>query len=594
MVARASTHWLREHTEPLRPIYREVLVMSFFINLLALAVPVFILQVYDRVIFHAGLTTLQGLAIGIVIVIAFDHILRQSRSRLMQKAALRIDVGMGKKLFDKVLALPLHDLERRPNAFWLSLFRDIETVRNTLSGPSAVLLTDLPFALLFVALIVIVAQPLVWVLAVILPLFVLLAWRSAATLSKASATERQKGFGRDALLAEVIAGRTTVKALALHDSIRPFWEDRHADTIEQALSRGTKSDRYANIGTALTLCTTLAMTTVGALAIIGGEMTIGSLIAANMLSSRIIGPFNQLVGSWRSFAQFRQSVTRLSEIFDLEEERQEPGITLERPEGDITLDHVVLKYGDEAAPVIDNLRLTIKPHGLVAIMGPNGSGKTTLIKLIQGLYQPTDGRVLIDEADIAQFTRNEIASWMGYVPQDLFLFTGSIRDNIAKGAAEATDDEILEASRKAGLHEYVIDYPDGYATDIGEAGRRMPGGLRQRMTIARAYLGNPPILLMDEPSSNLDREGEASLCVSLQEMAKDHTIIVVTHSSAILAASDQVLVMQKGRVVRAGRPQDVLPQLVSAQATQQPGPEAPRQKPQELPKKPQPIQKQSA
>ena len=183
---------------------------------------------------------------------------------------------------------------------------------------------------------------------------------------------------------------------------------------------------------------------------------------------------------------------------------------------------------------------------------------------------------------------------MGYVPQELFLFTGSIRDNVAKGAPEATDDEILEASHKAGLHEYVIDYPDGYATDIGEAGRRMPGGIRQRITIARAYLGNPPILLMDEPSSNLDREGEAGLCVTLREMAKEHTIVVVTHSSALLAASDQVLVMQKGRVVRAGRPQDVLPQLVAAQATQQRGAEAPRQKPQELPKKPQPIQKQSA
>ncbi len=336
------------------------------------------------------------------------------------------------------------------------------------------------------------------------------------------------------------------------------------------------------------------MTTVGALAIINQEMTIGSLIAANMLSSRIIGPFNQLVGSWRSFAQFRQSVARLSDIFDLQEERQEAGITLERPEGNITLDHVTFKYGEESAPVIDNLRLTIKPHSLVAIMGPNGCGKTTLVKLIQGLYQPSDGRVLLDEADVAQFTRNGIAAWMGYVPQELFLFTGSIRDNIGKGAPEATDDDILEASRKAGLHEYVIDYPDGYATDIGEAGRRMPGGVRQRITIARAYLGDPPILLMDEPSSNLDREGEAGLCVTLKEMAKEHTIIAVTHSSAILAASDQVLVMQKGRVVRAGRPQDVLPQLVAAQSNQQRGQDAPRQKPQQLPKKPQPIQKQSA
>ena len=426
--------------------------MSFFINMLALAVPVFILQVYDRVIFHAGLTTLQGLAIGILIVIVFDHILRQARSRLMQKAALRIDVGMGQKLFDKVLALPLPDLESRPNAFWLSLFRDIETVRNTLSGPSAVLLTDLPFALLFVALIVIIAQPLVWVLAVILPLFVLLAWRSASALSKASSSERQKGFGRDALLAEVISGRTTVKALALNDSIRPIWEERHADTIEQAVSRGTKSDRYANIGSALTLFTTLAMTTVGALAIINQEMTIGSLIAANMLSSRILGPFNQLVGSWRTYAQFRQSVSRLSEIFDLTEERQEAGITLERPTGEITLDHVVFRYGDDSAPVIDNLRLKIKPHSLVAIMGPNGSGKTTMVKLIQGLYRPSEGRVLLDDADVSQFTRNEVAAWMGYVPQDLFLFTGSIRDNIAKGAPDATDEDVLEASRMAGLH----------------------------------------------------------------------------------------------------------------------------------------------
>ena len=453
------------------------------------------------------------------------------------------------------------------------------------------LLTDLPFALLFVALIAIIAQPLVWVLAVILPLFVLLAWRPAAALSKASSNERQKGFGRDALLAEVIAGRTTVKALALNDSIRPLWEERHADTIEQAISRGTKSDRYANIGTALTLFTTLAMTTVGALAIINQDMTIGSLIAANMLSSRILGPFNQLVGSWRTYAQFRQSVGRLSEIFDLKEERQEAGITLERPRARLRSITSSSTTAIASAPVIDNLRLKIKPHSLVAIMGPNGSGKTTLVKLIQGLYRPSEGRVLVDDADISQFTRNEVAAWMGYVPQDLFLFTGSILDNIAKGAPDATDEDVLEASRMAGLHEYVIDYPDGYATDIGEAGRRMPGGLRQRITIARAYIGDPPILLMDEPSSNLDREGEADLCTTLKEIAKDHSIIVVTHSSAILAASDQVLVMQKGRIVRAGRPQDVLPQLVSAQTAQQ---AKTGQKLRELAQKPQPIEKQSA
>ena len=264
--------------------------MSLFINLLALAVPVFTLQVYDRVIFHAGLTTLQGLAIGLFVVIVFDHILRQARSRLMQKSALRIDVGIGQRLFDKVLSLPMAELERRPNAFWLSLFRDIEAIRNTLSGPSAVLLCDLPFALLFVVVIAVIAQPVVWVLAVVLPLFVLLAWRSATALASASDQERQRGYGRDALLAETIAGRTTVKALALDETIRPLWEDRHAETITESLKRGSKNDRYVNIGHALTLFTTMALTTVGALAIIDLQMTIGALIAANMLSSRVLGP----------------------------------------------------------------------------------------------------------------------------------------------------------------------------------------------------------------------------------------------------------------------------------------------------------------
>ena len=387
---------------PLRPIFREVLVMSLFINLLALAVPVFSLQVYDRVIFHAGLSTLQGLAIGILFVIVFDNVLRQARSRIMQKAALRLDIGVGRKLFSKLLALPLGELENRPNAHWQALFRDVELVRNTLSGASAILVADLPFALLFLAMIVVIAAPIVWVLAIILPTFVLLAWRSARVLAERSAEERKVGFGRDAIVQEMIAGRTTVKALALDDSIRPVWEERHADTIEQALDRGGSADRYVNMGAALTMVSQVALTAVGALAIIDQQMTVGTLIAANMLAGRVLGPFNQLVGSWRNYAQFRQAVARLGEAFGLDEERQQVVVDTGRPRGEINVDHLTFRYGDEATPVIDNLRLVIRPGSVVSIMGPNGSGKTTLIKLMLGLYQPSDGRVLHDEADIAQ------------------------------------------------------------------------------------------------------------------------------------------------------------------------------------------------
>lgn len=511
--------------------------------------------------------------IGMVLVVTFDLILRQSRGRIMQKAALRIDAGVGRKLFDKLLNIPLPVLESKPNAHWQALFRDAEMVRNTLSGPSALLVTDLPFAILFLAVIFIIAKPIVWVLAIILPTFIFLAWRSADKLATLSAAEKQVGLGRDAILAETIAGRTTVKALALDRTSRPLWEDRHADTIEESLVRGKLADQYANFGAILSLVSTILMTGVGAVAIINQELTMGSLIAANMLMGRVLGPFNQLVGSWRNYAQFKQAVTRLGETFATAEDRQSTGVTVDLPKGEITVEHVTFRYGDEPKPVIDDMRLTIKPGTMVAVMGPNGSGKTTLIKMLQGLYQPSSGRILIDGADIAQFARHDLAKWIGYVPQEVLLFAGSIRENIAKGTLGATDQQVIEAAKASGLHERIIDLSDGYATDIGEVGRKLPGGMRQRLAIARAFIGSPPVVILDEPSSNLDREGEAELVASLRGYAESgKTVIIVTHSivthsGQMLAGCDQVLVLQKGRLVRAGAPEDILPQL-AAGATQ--------------------------
>ncbi len=283
--------WLKPILKPLRPAFREVLAMSLFVNLLALATPVFVLQVYDRVVFFAGLTTLQGLVIGMIIALLFDFILRQARSRMLQKVALRIDVEVGRKLFDKIVALPLRELESKSSAFWQALFRDVEVVRNTFSGASAVLMTDLPFAVVFVSFIFVIAAPIVWVLAAILPLFVILAWRSSNVMSAASAEERSAGFSRDAMIAEMIAGRATVKALALEDAMRPAWEERHAETIERALDRGGRADSYVNMGLMLSVLTTVLLTTVGALAIIDQRLSIGALIATNMLAGRIISPF---------------------------------------------------------------------------------------------------------------------------------------------------------------------------------------------------------------------------------------------------------------------------------------------------------------
>lgn len=566
MAETPSREWMRSVLGPLMPVYREVIVSSLFVNLLALAVPVFTSQVYDRVISTAGFSTLTGLTLGMIIVLAFDFFLRQTRSKMMQRAALRIDVAIGKRLYDKVMALPLNELETRQAAFWQALFRDVDTIRNTLSGPSALLLVDLPFALLFLGVVILVAPPVAWVQAVILPTFVFLAWRSGSDLSSSSKAEKESGYGRDLMLSEMISGRGTVKALALDEDLRPAWEARQADTIRKSVTRGGKADVYQNFGAELATFATIAMTTVGALAIIDLHLTIGALISANMLTGKILGPFNQLVGSWRNYSSFRQAVDRLGSVFALPEDRQEIAVRLDRPRGEIVLEQVSFQYTMTSPKVLDGVRLHIEPGKLIAVVGPNGCGKTTLVKVIQGLYKPTAGRVLLDGADINQFTRREMADWMGYVPQESFLFSTNIRENIVKGHADATDEQIVAAAKLSGLHPFVIDFPNGYATDIGESGRTLSGGLRQRLAITRALLGDPSILLLDEPSSNLDRDGEMELVTTLKNLAKDHTVIVISHSPSLLSSCDQVLVMQKGRVVRSGRPDDVLPQTMLSRA----------------------------
>lgn len=553
--------WLRPFLKPITPVFREVVAMSFFVNLLALAVPVFTMQVYNRVVNNNGISTLQGLVVGMFLVIAFDYVLRQARSRILQTVALRVDVSLGRRLFRKIMRLPLQNLELQPSAYWTSLFRDVDVVRNTLSGPSALLVADLPFAILFLILIFVIAAPVAWVLLLMLPIFMLVAWRSANVMADASGQERKSTQSRDSLVGEMIAGRTTIKALALDRSMEPVWEDKHAENIESAIYRGSKTDGYSNLGASLGLITSLLLTTVGALAIIDQNLTIGALIATNMLSGRIVGPLNQLVGTWRSYSGFLQAVERLGNVFIIGSEREQSEVALEKPKGKLTIENVYFAYAEGLAPVVAGITLDIDPGGVHALVGRNGSGKTTLLKIIQGLYQPQKGRVTIDGADIAQFTRSELADWLGYVPQESVLFAGTVRDNITSRMPDASDDEVIKAATDAGVHHFIIDLPDGYATEIGEAGSRLSGGQRQRIAIARALVGDPPLVLLDEPSSSLDRHAETELKQTLVEIAKTRTVIMVSHSPTLLSGCDYLYALDRGKLALAGPAAEVLPRL---------------------------------
>lgn len=549
--------------------------MSAFINILALAVPIFTLQVYDRVVGHSGISTLQGLVIGMIIVVVFDYVLRQARSRVMQTVALRIDVQVGRKLFNKFMSLPLQTLEGKPSAHWLALFRDADTVRNTLSGASAILVADLPFAILFLIIIFVIATPVAWVLLIVMPIFMFVAWRSSNVMAAANQAERSTAQTRDSLVSEMINARTTIKALSLDPVMRPMWEDMQAENIETSIVRGSKTDSFSNLGASLSMTTSIALTTVGALAIIGQELTIGSLIATNMLSGRLLGPLNQLVGQWRTYSSFRQAVDRLGELFNSVSERQESEVEMDKPKGEITMENITFAYSEELPKVINDIEITFTSGGVHALVGRNGSGKSTMLKLIQGLYRPMSGRVLIDGADISQFSRREMASWMGYVPQDCILFTGNVRDNIAQREPDATDDEILSAAQAAGVHQFIIDMPDGYSTEIGEAGQRLSGGQRQRIAIARALVGDPPVVLLDEPSSSLDRQAEFELRNTLTAIGRDRTVIIVTHSPILLATCDDLVALDKGRVALAGPSKDILPKLFGTGGKKPKGKEPP-------------------
>ncbi|HRW59977.1 MAG TPA: ATP-binding cassette domain-containing protein [Defluviicoccus sp.] len=562
MSGRGSHSWLTGFLRPLAPAFAEVVVVSLFVNLLALAVPVFVLQVYDRVVFHAGLNTLAALVAAMVLVMVFDFILRQMRARVLQTVALKLDALIGRLLMEKIGTLPLIVLERQPAPYWQALFRDVEQVRNALSGGSAVLICDLPFVVLFLTLTFLIAQPVAWVILAVLPVFVFIAWGSGASMTRGTAKERDSAAARDSLVAEMIAGRSTVKALALEGALVPTWEERHARAIGHALDRGAHADGYANLAAAVTMATTVAMTTFGALAILEQRLTIGALIAANMLSGRLIGPLNQLVTNWRTYAAFAQAARRLGHAFALPGERTESVLQLGRPRGRITIENASFAYPGAAHPMLRGISLDLPATGLHGLMGPNGSGKSTFLKLIQGLYGCDAGRVLIDGADISQYTRREIAGWLGVVPQECVLFAGSIRTNIALHQPDAEDAAIVQAAEAAGIHADIIDLPDGYATDIGEAGRRLSAGQRQRLVIARALLGRPAVLLLDEPSSNLDHQAEKALRRTLIDLAREATVVVATHSLVLLSACDTVSVLERGTLTATGPGAAILRRLI--------------------------------
>ncbi|MGI9151436.1 MAG: peptidase domain-containing ABC transporter [Limnohabitans sp.] len=568
--AEAQQDWLRELLWPYRSAYRQAIVLSFVINVLGLFAAVFSMQVYDRVVAHAGYSTLMALVLGMALVIVMDHVFRAGRSLLLQRIGARAEVAMARETLDRMLNLPATVLENRSPGYWQAIYRDIEIVRATCAGATAMLVIDLPFVLLSLLTIGLIALPLLPVAMLTIAAFVTLAWRSGQVTRGATESEREQLVNRDMVLAELASARLSLKALAAGPAVEQRWENFYAKWMNESLARSRESDHYRELAHGMTTANSVIVTSIGALAILAQFLTMGALIATNLLAGRMVSPLVQLVTQWRTFGQFKAAKKRLDDLFAQELDRQESAIELPRPQGVIRLEGVTYKYPGSEHLQIQPLSGEIGPFGLHAIVGPNGSGKTTLLKIIRGLYPPAEGRVMLDGADIHQFTQTELAKRMGYLSQTAQLLSQSVRDNIALSNPEATDEQIIQAAQRACAHNFVIDLPDGYSTQVGEGARRFSAGQTKRIAIAQALLNDPPVLLFDEPTGELDREAEVQFVQTLRELAKDHTVIVVSHSPYLLSHCQGVMVMNAGKLLAAGPAAQILPKLGINIASQQP------------------------
>lgn len=553
--------WLHTLLLPLRPAYKQALMLAFLLNLIGLGAAVFTLQVYDRVVAHAGYSSLVALVVGMLIAIGIDHGLRNGRAVLLQRIGARIEAEIARRAAERMQALPTLILETRPPAYWQMIFRDVELVRTTCAGATALLLVDLPFLILSLLLLALIALPVLPVAILTIAAFVILAWRSGQVTRDAAESEREKLVNRDVMIGELASARLMLKSVGASATARQRWEASYAMWMDEALLRGREADHYRDVAHAMTTVNTVVMTGFGALAILSNLMSMGALIAANILGGRMVSPLVQLVGHWRSFGQFQAAKKRLDALFSAPLDRDETAITLPRPQGVLKLENAGFRYPKCEHDQLQALTVQIGPFGLHAIVGANGSGKTTMLKLLRGLYPAMSGRVLLDGGDLAQFGQADLSLWIGYLPQQVQLISGSVRDNIALADPEATDEMIIRAAKLAHAHDFVMNLPDGYATEVGEGGGRFSGGERKRIAIAQVLLRDPPILLLDEPTADLDSLAEQAFLQNLRSLAADHTIIMVTHSPPVLIQCNGILVLEKGQLVAGGPAAQILPKL---------------------------------
>lgn len=545
-----------------RGLLGEVLVASFFLQLFGLITPLFFQVVIDKVLVHKGLTTLDVMLLGLAVVSVFEVLMGALRTYVFSHTTNRVDVELGSRLFDHLMRLPLAYFESRPVGHSVARVRELENIRDFLTSSSITLVIDLFFTVVFFAVMYLYSPFLTLIVAASLPVYVLISWLITPPLRARLDEKFKRGAENQAFLVESIVGVETLKAMAVEPQMKRQWEEKLSGYVGASFSANMLGNWGSQSVQLVSKLTTAATLYFGAKLAINGDITVGQLVAFNMLAGRVAMPILRLAQLWQDFQQMRISVARLGDVLNTPAEpAHNPNRTnLGAIQGGVVFEQVTFRYRPDGPEVLRRVNVDLPPGEILGIVGPSGSGKSTLAKLVQRMYVPESGRVLIDGTDLNLADPAWLRRQVGVVLQENILFKKSVRENIALSDPARDMNSIMVAAQLAGAHEFILQLREGYDTEIDERGGNLSGGQRQRIAIARALLTDPRILVFDEATSALDAESEEIIQNNLKVMAKGRTVMIIAHRLSAIRQCDRIIALDKGEIVEEGNHETLIEQ----------------------------------
>ncbi len=558
--------WFRDTLKRSRWLYTDAVAASLLINLIGLGAPLFVMNVYDRVVPNQAVATLWVLAVGISGAYIFDLLLKTMRGLCLDLAGKKTDLIISATLFERIVGMAMKYRPMRVGSFAQNI-HEFQTLRDFLASLTLTSVIDLPFTLLILLVIGLLGGHLVWVPVLAFPLAMGISWLLqkplVATMDRtmALAAERQSS------LIETLGGLDAVKVNNAESDRQYLWEQTIGTLGRLELRVKMLSSLAMNLTLMIQQLAGVVMIVAGVYLIMAGDLSMGGLIACYMLNGRALGPLTQLSGLLTRYQQARLTMKSVDHMMDLPQERQEGEQPLVRTklQGSLELRQINFTYPHQQTPALSEVNLIVRPGEKIGIIGRSGSGKSSLAKLIVGLYQADSGSLLVDGTDIRQLDVSELRHNVGYVPQDIQLFSGTLRDNLMSGARYVEDELVLQAAELSGVHEFARLHPQGYELQVGERGQNLSGGQRQNVALARALLLDPPILLLDEPTSSMDNPGEERLKERLTGMIGNKTLLLVTHRASMLSLVDRLLIVDRGRIIADGPKEAVMEALKKGQ-----------------------------